>query len=152
MQRVLGNGAVIVKATTPANLDSGVSDVSHYHTSRGTWGTCTEKQSTLGQMWTAPNVSGFSPYPARPGSISRWSTRGQERLGGKPEVRDRGEWWVGLEGHRLSIRGCIGFPAPNLELLDSVESWGIYGTFSFLSMAAEETLYLFRIHEEPQKN
>lgn len=68
LQRVLGNGAVIVKATTPANLDSGVSDVSHYHTSRGTWGTCTERQSTLGQKWTAPSVSRFSPDPGWVGS------------------------------------------------------------------------------------
>lgn len=157
MQRVLGNGAVVVKATTPANLDGGVSNVSHHHTPWGTWGTCPKKQSTLDQKWAAPDLSRFFPDPSWTGSISRRSLRGQERPGGKPKDRDRVDQWVviclSLGGsQRLSLRGCIDFPALNLELGLSRVLGGIWGILSLLSMASEGTFYSSRTYEEPHRN
>lgn len=119
MHHVLGNGAVIVKATTPAKLNGGVSNVPHHQASRGTWRTCTERQGTLGQK-SASNLSQLDPAWIG----SRWGNRGQERLGGRLEDGDRGELWVVMclrlgGSQRLSIEGCIDFSALNLELLSA---------------------------------
>lgn len=122
MQRVLGNGAVVVKATTPAKLNSGVSDVSHHHTPWGAGGTCTKRQSTLSQKWAAPNLSQFyldsawlTQYLDGTSEGRRDWVRGQrmgtEGKGGESSVSDS-------EAHkRCPQRDVQVFPALNLELL-----------------------------------
>lgn len=47
LDAVPGDGAVVVEATAPAQLDGGVTDVSHHHTPRGPGGSWGE-----GERWT----------------------------------------------------------------------------------------------------
>lgn len=120
MQRVLGNGAVVVKATTPAKPNSGVSDVSHHHTPWGSGGTCTKRQSTLSQKWVVPSLSQFyldSVWLDLDGASEgrrdwvKGQRIGTEKKGGEQSVSD-------LEAHRrCPQRDVQVFPTLNLELL-----------------------------------
>lgn len=41
-----GNRAVVIKATAPAQLDGGVTDVSHHHTPGGAWRSWDDERQT----------------------------------------------------------------------------------------------------------
>lgn len=103
LQGVLGNGAVVVKAAAPAELDSGVTDVPHHHTSRGARRTCTKRSQHSGSEWGSFKPEPTSSTPAGAGAVPRRGSRGRSKHAWAGER----EWGQGVGRGLRGGEGCV---------------------------------------------
>lgn len=115
LQGVLGNGAVVVKASAPAELDGGVANVPHHHTSWGTRWTC-PKESTLGQSWAASKFEPISSRLAWAGAVPRGGSRGRSKHTwgqGRPPSLPRSALQPGVVRWEKCVQGWRGSQRPS---------------------------------------
>lgn len=109
MQGVLGNGAVVVKATAPAELDSGVANVPHHHSSWGTRWTCTKRSEHCGSELGSVKLEPTSSRLVWAGAVPIWAAEGATHIHPSGRARNGavGEAWGWGSGRDVFEAGGV---------------------------------------------